>query len=64
MFEKQDTGFKRKSTSQAKPHARCCIQVADPLLRNRPEPLPYPPGSWGPAPAAELAAPDGWLLGQ
>jgi glucose-6-phosphate 1-dehydrogenase len=39
-------------------------QVADPLLRNRPEPLPYPPGSWGPAPAAELAAPDGWLLGQ
>jgi glucose-6-phosphate 1-dehydrogenase len=39
-------------------------QVADPLLRNRPELHPYPPGSWGPAPAAELAAPDGWLLRQ
>jgi glucose-6-phosphate 1-dehydrogenase len=39
-------------------------QVADPLLRRRPEPLPYAPGSWGPAAAADLAAPDGWLLGQ
>ncbi len=38
--------------------------VAEPLLRNRPEPQPYPPGSWGPAAAADLAAPDGWLLGQ
>jgi glucose-6-phosphate 1-dehydrogenase len=39
-------------------------QVADPLLRNRPQLHPYPPGSWGPAAAAELAAPDGWLLSQ
>ena len=39
-------------------------QVADPLLRARPQPHPYPPGSWGPAAAADLAAPDGWLLGQ
>lgn len=35
-----------------------------PLLANRPEPIPYAPGSWGPAEAAALAAPDGWLLGQ
>jgi glucose-6-phosphate 1-dehydrogenase len=39
-------------------------QVADPLLRTRLEPHPYQPGSWGPAAAADLAAPDGWLLGQ
>jgi glucose-6-phosphate 1-dehydrogenase len=37
--------------------------VAGPLLANKPTPLPYPPGSWGPPEAAELAAPDGWLLG-
>jgi glucose-6-phosphate 1-dehydrogenase len=35
-----------------------------PLLEHRPDPLPYRPGSWGPAAGAELAAPDGWLLGQ
>jgi glucose-6-phosphate 1-dehydrogenase len=35
-----------------------------PLLTDRPDPLPYRPGSWGPAAGAELAAPDGWLLGQ
>jgi glucose-6-phosphate 1-dehydrogenase len=35
-----------------------------PLLAHRPDPLPYRPGSWGPAAGAELAAPDGWLLGQ
>ena len=35
-----------------------------PLLGNRPDPLSYKQGSWGPAEAAELAAPDGWLLGQ
>jgi glucose-6-phosphate 1-dehydrogenase len=35
-----------------------------PLLDARPDPLPYRPGSWGPAAAAELADPDGWLLGQ
>jgi glucose-6-phosphate 1-dehydrogenase len=38
-------------------------RVADPLLRNRPEVRPYPPGSWGPPAVAELAAPGGWLLG-
>jgi glucose-6-phosphate 1-dehydrogenase len=37
--------------------------VAEPLLAARPNPLPYPAGSWGPAAAAELAAPDGWLVG-
>jgi glucose-6-phosphate 1-dehydrogenase len=39
-------------------------QMAEPLLRARPTPEPYAPGSWGPAAAAELSAPDGWLLGQ
>jgi glucose-6-phosphate 1-dehydrogenase len=38
-------------------------RLAEPLLDNRPEPLPYAPGSWGPERADELAAPDGWLLG-
>jgi glucose-6-phosphate 1-dehydrogenase len=38
--------------------------AAEPLLSAKPEPLPYAPGSWGPPAAAELAAPDGWLLGQ
>jgi glucose-6-phosphate 1-dehydrogenase len=38
--------------------------VFEPLLRSKPDPLPYAPGSWGPAAARELAAPDGWLLGQ
>jgi glucose-6-phosphate 1-dehydrogenase len=38
-------------------------EVAEPLLTHRPEVEPYAPGSWGPAAAAELAAPDGWLLG-
>jgi glucose-6-phosphate 1-dehydrogenase len=37
-------------------------EVAGPLLDHRPEPQPYEPGSSGPAAAAELAAPDGWLL--
>ena len=37
--------------------------VASPLLDHKPTPLPYPAGSWGPAEAAALAAPDGWLLG-
>jgi glucose-6-phosphate 1-dehydrogenase len=39
-------------------------EAAAPLLENRPEPQPYQPGSWGPHAARELAAPDGWLLGQ
>jgi glucose-6-phosphate 1-dehydrogenase len=34
-----------------------------PLLKNRPQPLPYPPKSWGPADADALAEPHGWLLG-
>lgn len=37
--------------------------VSEPLLNARPRPKPYPQGSWGPAAAAKLAAPDGWLLG-
>jgi glucose-6-phosphate 1-dehydrogenase len=37
--------------------------VAEPLLANRPRVRRYPPGSWGPDAADELAAPDGWLLG-
>jgi glucose-6-phosphate 1-dehydrogenase len=39
-------------------------RAAGPLLENPPAPVPYPPGSWGPAQARELAEPDGWLLGQ
>lgn len=38
-------------------------EVAEPLLQHRPDPLPYAPGSWGPAAASALAEPDGWLLG-
>jgi len=35
-----------------------------PLLGpDRPQVQPYPPGSWGPAAAAELAGPGGWALG-
>ena len=39
-------------------------EAAAPLLDNRPAPQPYGPGSWGPPTAAQLAEPDGWLLGQ
>jgi glucose-6-phosphate 1-dehydrogenase len=38
--------------------------VAEPLLSAPPAVQDYAPGSWGPAAATELAAPDGWLLGQ
>lgn len=38
--------------------------AAGPLLADRPELQLYAYGSWGPAAAAELAAPDGWLTGQ
>jgi glucose-6-phosphate 1-dehydrogenase len=38
--------------------------AADPLLDNPPTPLPYAKGSWGPDAATELAAPDGWLVGE
>ncbi|WP_370881856.1 glucose-6-phosphate dehydrogenase [Nakamurella flavida] len=39
-------------------------KVLGPLLADRPEVQPYAPGSWGPAAAADLAAPHRWLLGQ
>jgi glucose-6-phosphate 1-dehydrogenase len=35
-----------------------------PLLADRPKPIRYEQGSWGPAKARELAAPHRWLLGQ
>jgi glucose-6-phosphate 1-dehydrogenase len=35
---------------------------AAPLLADPPDPLPYPPGSWGPEAAARLAEPFGWRL--
>jgi glucose-6-phosphate 1-dehydrogenase len=35
-----------------------------PLQEHAPRVDPYKPGSWGPAEANTLAAPDGWLLGQ
>jgi glucose-6-phosphate 1-dehydrogenase len=38
-------------------------EVAGDLLENRPEPLPYAQGSWGPEAADVLAEPTGWLLG-
>ena len=38
-------------------------EVLTPVLDNRPPVQPYPQGSWGPAAAAELAAPERWLLG-
>jgi glucose-6-phosphate 1-dehydrogenase len=39
-------------------------KVAGPLLDNPPKVAPYEPGSWGPAQARKLIAPDRWLLGQ
>jgi glucose-6-phosphate 1-dehydrogenase len=39
-------------------------ETAGPLLADAPKPLGYAQGSWGPAAARDLAAPDGWLLGQ
>ncbi|HEX3795712.1 MAG TPA: hypothetical protein VHV57_14570 [Acidimicrobiales bacterium] len=39
-------------------------KVADRILRDKPVPVPYAKGSWGPAEAAELAAPGAWHLGQ
>lgn len=39
-------------------------QVSKPVLELTRRPLSYAPGSWGPAAARKLAAPDGWLLGQ
>jgi glucose-6-phosphate 1-dehydrogenase len=37
-------------------------QVAGALLADKPEPMIYPKGSWGPAEADRLAEPIGWLL--
>jgi glucose-6-phosphate 1-dehydrogenase len=39
-------------------------KVADGILRNKPEPILYAKGSWGPPEAAELVAPEVWHLGQ
>ena len=39
-------------------------KVAEPLLTNLPKVASYRPGSWGPASARDLVAPDRWLLGQ
>jgi glucose-6-phosphate 1-dehydrogenase len=37
--------------------------VANGILRNKPEPIAYARGTWGPPEAAELAGPHGWVLG-
>jgi glucose-6-phosphate 1-dehydrogenase len=37
--------------------------VADGIVRDKPEPVPYAQGSWGPPEAAELARPHAWVLG-
>jgi len=39
-------------------------EVAGPLLSSPPQVCPYAPGSWGPAEAGDLIAPEHWLLGQ
>jgi glucose-6-phosphate 1-dehydrogenase len=39
-------------------------EVAAALLERRPDPIIYPPGSWGPGQARALAGESGWLLGQ
>lgn len=38
-------------------------RVVDPVLRERPEVMAYPPGSMGPKEADDLAGPEGWLVG-
>ena len=38
--------------------------VADRIVKNKPEPVPYARSSWGPPAAAELARPHGWVLGE
>ncbi|HEY2205330.1 MAG TPA: glucose-6-phosphate dehydrogenase (NADP(+)) [Pseudonocardia sp.] len=37
--------------------------VASQFMSGKPEPVPYPRGSWGPKEADRLAGPAGWLLG-
>ena len=39
-------------------------EVAEALLREKPEPVMYPRGSWGPEGARTLAGGSGWILGQ
>lgn len=39
-------------------------EVAGPLLEDKPEPVIYRRGSWGPAQAQALAGKNGWALGQ
>jgi glucose-6-phosphate 1-dehydrogenase len=39
-------------------------KVAAALLQDKPEPVIYPRGSWGPSEANNLAAPRRWLLGE
>jgi glucose-6-phosphate 1-dehydrogenase len=38
--------------------------VADGIVKNKPEPIPYQKGSWGPPEAAALARPHEWVLGE
>jgi glucose-6-phosphate 1-dehydrogenase len=38
--------------------------VAGGLMKNKPEPVPYRRGSWGPEEAGALAGQSGWILGQ
>ena len=38
-------------------------EVAGELLEDKPEPVSYPPGSWGPEQANALAGESGWALG-
>jgi glucose-6-phosphate 1-dehydrogenase len=37
-------------------------EVCAPVLENRPDPLPYAKGSWGPQAARDLPSPPGWRL--
>jgi glucose-6-phosphate 1-dehydrogenase len=38
-------------------------KVADAILKDKPEPIPYAQGSWGPSSASSLAEPHRWVLG-
>jgi glucose-6-phosphate 1-dehydrogenase len=38
--------------------------VADDIVRNKPEPIQYARGSWGPPEAEALARPQAWVLGE
>ncbi len=39
-------------------------EVADGIVRNKPEPIQYARGSWGPREAAALVRPNTWVLGE